>query len=138
MPGELYSASTLSLFSGLGHQGGKARMYKVLTISNNTVFSCMVTSATIDKNPSVYSMSGAYAFNVLNIKIALINGVVEVEKTRFFYKREENGNLDIFVYLIRSDKQILFSQIRHGVGYMAISGEEVTISTEDKTEVQTS
>ena len=133
----LYSELKLSFYSGNGYAGGSDKMYKAFTFSNNTVFSAFITSATIDKTPAMYAITGRAFTDTVEIKITDINGVSEGEKTRYFYKKNTVGNFDFYIYLVRSDKYVIFSQICYGEGYVGISVEEVDINTDDKTEIQT-
>ena len=133
----LYSELKLSFYSGSGDAGGSDKMYKAFTFSNNTVFSAFITSATIDKTPAMYAITGKAFVDTVEIKITNINGVSEGEKTRYFYKKNTVGNFDFYIYLVRSDKYVIFSQICYGEGYVGISVEEVDINTDDKTEIQT-
>lgn len=133
----LYSELKLSFYSGSGYAGGSDKMYKAFTFSNNTVFSAFITSATIDKTPAMYAITGKAFVDTVEIKITSINGVSEGEKTRYFYKKNTGGNFDFYIYLVRSDKYVIFSQICYGEGYVGISVEEVDINTDDKTEIQT-
>ena len=133
----LYSELKLSFYSGSGDAGGSAKMYKAFTFSDNTVFSAFITSATIDKTPAMYAITGRAFTNTVEIKITIMNGVSEGEKTRYFYKKNTGGNFDFYIYLTRSDKYVIFSQICYGIGYVGISVEEVDINTNDKNEIQT-
>ena len=133
----LYSELKLSFYSGDGYAGGSDKMYKAFTFSNYTVFSAFITSATIDKTPAMYAITGRAFFDTVEIKITSINGVSESEKTRYFYKKNTVGNFDFYIYLVRSDKYVIFSQICYGEGYVGISVEEVDINTDDKNEIQT-
>lgn len=133
----LYSELKLSFYSGSGDAGGSAKMYKAFTFSNNTVFSAFITSATIDKTPAMYAITGRAFLNTVEIKITSINGVSEGEKSRYFYKKNTGGNFDFYIYLTRSDKYVIFSQICYCTGYVGISAEEVDINTNDKNEIQT-
>ena len=133
----LYSELKLSFSSGSGDSGGSSKMYKAFSFSNSTVFSALITSATIDKTPAVYSIVGRAFNNNAELKITNINGVSEGERTRYFYKFNSDGNFDFYIYLIRSDKYVIFSQICYGRGYVGTSGEEVDINTNDKNEIQT-
>lgn len=133
----LYSELKLSFYSGNGFGGGGPKMYKAFTFSNETVFSVLITSATIDKTPAMYAITGRAFTGIVEIKITNINGVSEDEKTRYFYKKNTYGNFDFYIYLTRSDKYVILSQICYGIGYVGISGEEVDINTDDKTEIQT-
>lgn len=133
----LYSELKLSFYSGSGYAGGSDKMYKAFTFSNNTVFSAFITSATIDKTPAMYAITGRAFVDTVEIKITSIDGVSEGEKTRYFYKKNIVGNFDFYIYLVRSDKYVIFSQICYGEGYVGISVEEVDINTDDKTEIQT-
>ena len=133
----LYSELKLSFYSGSNYAGGSDKMYKAFTFSNNTVFSAFITSATIDKTPAMYAITGRAFTDTVEIKITNINGVSEGEKTRYFYKKNTVGNFDFYIYLVRSDKYVIFSQICYGEGYVGISAEEVDINTDDKTEIQT-
>ena len=133
----LYSELKLSFYSGNGFGGGSDKMYNAFSFANNTIFSAFITSATIDKTPAMYAITGRAFTDTVEIKIININGVSEGEKTRYFYKENTYGNFDFYIYLTRSDKYVIFSQICYGIGYVGISGEEVDINTDDKTEIQT-
>lgn len=133
----LYSELKLSFYSGNGFGGGSHKMYNAFSFANNTIFSAFITSATIDKTPAMYAITGRAFTDIVEIKIININGVSEGEKTRYFYKKNTYGNFDFYIYLTRSDKYVIFSQICYGIGYVGISGEEVDINTDDKTEIQT-
>ena len=85
----LYSELKLSFYSGNGYAGGSDKMYKAFTFSNNTVFSAFITSATIDKTPAMYAITGRAFTGTVEIKITNINGVSEGEKTRGCLKNLE-------------------------------------------------
>lgn len=85
----------------------------------------------------MYSIVGRAFNNNAELKITNINGVSEGEKSRYFYKKNTDGNFDFYIYLTRSDKYVIFSQICYGRGYIGISAEEVDINTNDKNEIQT-
>lgn len=104
-----YSKINIVLYTGMyGNPGSGPKLYKLFRYGYNSKVFGILFSQTDDKPAGIYTL--ALKETDIN-QIHNINGVNEIEKCRFFYKKDSDGYTIFYILAVRDSKTIMFNNV---------------------------